>query len=184
MHEEVEYVQCRPTHRLETLILWPISFVFIQSRAATCVISYPEFLLIEFKNEPIFFVKVFFLRVHRHSFDKYIQPSPTKSAKICVIIKPLCGWKASCPPTYVCVCGHHFQQTGYQTDMVVNPARGQLNRKIKNLCPSLRLRVLVWRVKFGCSVPPSARSFSSPRLNLVLTYGIQPHLTAFRYGFH
>ena len=29
----------------------------------------------------------------------------------------------------LCVYVHHFQQTGHQPGMVVNPARGQLNRK-------------------------------------------------------
>ena len=29
----------------------------------------------------------------------------------------------------LCVCGHHFQQTGHQQGMVANSARGQLNRE-------------------------------------------------------
>ena len=33
------------------------------------------------------------------------------------------------PRMCVCVCGHHFQQTGHQPGMVGNPARGQLNRE-------------------------------------------------------
>ena len=78
------------------------------------------------------------------------------------------------------VGGHHFQQTGHQPGMVANPARGQLNKEKWNLpCPRLRLRV--WSLRMFR--PASVRSFSTLRLNLVLTYGTQLPLPPFRYGF-
>ena len=52
----------------------------------------------------------------------------------------------------VCVCGHHFQQTGHRPGMVANPARGQLNRKKSSFpCPRSRLRV--WSRELSSAVP-------------------------------
>ena len=79
--------------------------------------------------------------------------------------------------TFSIVCG----STGY---MVANPARGQLNRDlcifIYFFCPCSRLRINLAR-QVRPSGPASACSFSTLKLNVVLTHGIP---RAFRDGVH
>ena len=60
---------------------------------------------------------------------------------------------------------------------VANPACGQLNRENKYflVCPRSRLRVCLTR-RVRPSDPASACSFSTLRLNMVLTHGIPPGL--------
>ena len=69
----------------------------------------------------------------------------------------------------------------YQSGKVVNPARGQLNRKNGYFPVSVRAWEfgLVRRVR--PSRPAPACSFSTLRMNLVLTHGILPD---FRGGGH
>ena len=67
-----------------------------------------------------------------------------------------------------------------QRGKVVNPARGQLNRKIIFSCP--RACLSTWSRETGSAVPSRVSLLISIlRLNLVLTYGIPPE---FRGGVH
>ena len=73
------------------------------------------------------------------------------------------------------ICGQLFQQSMDQPGtirMVVNPARGQLNRET-NVFPCPHLRLKIWSRETGSAIPvPRQRAHSphTPRLNLVLTY--------------
>ena len=60
--------------------------------------------------------------------------------------------------------------------MVANPARGQLTREnIRYFFPCLRSRLRIWYRETGSpSRPAPVFSFSTLRLNLVLTHGIPP----------
>ena len=86
---------------------------------------------------------------------------------------------------YVCmyIWPYHLQQQSMdQTGMVANPARGQLNRKNELFPVPVHFRArdevgLARQVR--SSRPTSARSFSTLRLNLVLTREIS---LAFRDG--
>ena len=53
----------------------------------------------------------------------------------------------------VCVCGHHFQQTGHQPGMVANPACGQLDRENGFFPAPFAPESLVSRDRFSRPVP-------------------------------
>ena len=66
----------------------------------------------------------------------------------------------------------HMAEYG-STGKVANPARGQLNREKHNPLSCACLRV--WSRETGSAVLSRVSLFiSTPRLNLVLTYGIRP----------
>ena len=53
---------------------------------------------------------------------------------------------------YVCMYGHHMQQSMDQPGKVANPARGQLHRgRLILTCPRSRLRI--WSPETGSPVP-------------------------------
>ena len=67
-----------------------------------------------------------------------------------------------------------------QPSKIVNPARGQLNRK--TLFPSLGSHLRIWSRKMGSAIPFGVSlHITIPRLNLALTYGIPPE---FRGGVY
>ena len=81
---------------------------------------------------------------------------------------------------YVCMYGHHIQQSMDQPGKVANPARGQLNREI--IFPYPRACLRIWSRETSSAVPSRVSLLISIlRLNLVLTYGIPPE---FRGGVH
>ena len=65
-----------------------------------------------------------------------------------------------------------------RSDFSLNTARGQLNRKTLFSLSPFTPENLVSRDKFGRPRPASASSFSTLRLNLVLTRGIPPAFAA------
>ena len=75
---------------------------------------------------------------------------------------------------YVCMYGHHIQQSMDQPDKVANPARGQLNRENDIPLSPCVPENLVSRDEFSRPVPRQPA-------HLVLTYGIPPE---FRGGVH
>ena len=84
-------------------------------------------------------------------------------------------------PHPLLTCSGHAEVSPYrrsgQPDEVVNPARGQLNRKNEYfpVCPRSLLRFGSRETRLA--VPSSVSlSFSKLRLNLVLTHGITPEL--------
>ena len=82
--------------------------------------------------------------------------------------------------------GHHIYLAQYVMDQgkVANPARGQLkNKKIDASLSSFAPENLISRDGFGRPAPrfSLACSFSTLRLNLVLTHGISPD---FHGGVH
>ena len=99
---------------------------------------------------------------------------------------------------YVCMYGHHMQQSMDQPGKVANPARGQLNKENNIPLSPCVPENLVSRDGFSRPVPrqpahlhtqaesgaylrDSSLLISILRLNLVLTYGIPPE---FRGGVH
>ena len=56
---------------------------------------------------------------------------------------------------YVCMYGHHFQQSLDHPGMVANPALGQLNRE-KCFYPCFCSRLRIWSRETGSAVPSRA----------------------------
>ena len=82
---------------------------------------------------------------------------------------------------YVCMHRHAYSKSMYQPGKVANPVRGQLNMEHEYFPVQVRAREFGLARRVRQSRPASACSFSTLRLNLVLTYGIPP---AFRGGVH
>ena len=78
------------------------------------------------------------------------------------------------------LCGHTYSKSMDQPGKVANPTRGQLNKKMNIPCP--RSCLGIWSRETGSAVPSRVNLLiPTPRLNLVLTYGIPPE---FRGGVH
>ena len=77
--------------------------------------------------------------------------------------------------------GQNFQQSVHQPSMGANPVRAQLNRENEYFPFPARAREFGLARRVRPSRPASACSFSTLRLNLVLSHGIPP---TFRDGVH
>ena len=83
----------------------------------------------------------------------------------------------------MCVCGHHFDQTGHQPGVVANSACGQLNREEKNTLSPFAPENLISRFSLGFPIPRQPAHSPLLSLNLVLwvTSLLPP---ALRFDFH
>ena len=107
--------------------------------------------------------------VFAHSFLRR-SPIYWPKSRIFAVIS-LCVWSS---------LSADWASTGYDCQSCWSTERGEIDFSLS----SFASESLVSRVRFGCPVPCQlALSPNKLKLNLVLTYGTQSPIPAFRYGF-
>ena len=120
------------------------------------------------------FARIVLLVLLELDFNNYTEFSMSKSERVFQaefwMNFPLLQIRSMC----MCLCGHHFQQTDeHQPGMYGCQSYSWSAEQGKRNVPCPCLRLIVWSRELGSVVPSrvSLLTFSTPRLNLVLTYG-------------